>query len=80
MPRLLDELPRWGHVYYLDMPRRDGGTKKDMLVPGTYKDGEEYMHPRWKPKRRFHPMTTYNVICTACLDAGCDRCPTEEQK
>jgi len=78
MPRLLEELPKWGYTYYLNLPKMDGTPKLDILVPGTAKDGEEYMSKRHNPKRRLHPMTTYNVLCTSCFDAGCDKCPVSE--
>jgi hypothetical protein len=79
MPRLLKELPREGHSYYLDVPTRDDGLPKSRRLHSVSKYGEVYKGPRRTgrplPLKRSKEMLQYEVWCTICMDQGCDRCP-----
>jgi hypothetical protein len=78
VPRILEELPRHGHTYYLDVPKRENGQPKSKRVQHIGKNGElKYVDARrrGRPLHQKGDILRYEVWCTVCMDQGCDKCP-----
>lgn len=95
MPRELKKLPRWGYSSLTNAPTWNGKPKSEKVWSDNklgmaprqdgnldYKlTGRRQPPPVWRPNfgGRKADIIRYDVSCTICLDAGCDKCPVVEE-